>query len=104
MNSSSASSQSTSAAIGVDLASGGLTGNASYGKGTEQTDGVTQINTHVVGSGFSGVPKNSALEKGTLIDRYGSTIGTFLHHSAPRLNNAHCQPRRRTDLTHSLSS
>jgi filamentous hemagglutinin len=50
-NSSSASSQSTSAAIGVDLASGGLTGNASYGKGTEQTNGVTQINSHVVGSG-----------------------------------------------------
>jgi filamentous hemagglutinin len=50
-NSSSASSQSTSAAIGVDLASGGLTGNASYGKGTEQANGVSQINSHVVGSG-----------------------------------------------------
>ncbi|NEH54834.1 filamentous hemagglutinin N-terminal domain-containing protein [Rhizobium leguminosarum] len=50
-SSSSSSSQSTSAAIGVDLASGGLTGNASYGKGTEQASGVTQINSHVIGSG-----------------------------------------------------
>lgn len=50
-SSSSSSSQSTGAAIGVDLASGGLTGNASYGKGTEQARGVTQINSHVIGSG-----------------------------------------------------